>query len=287
MPLVIDGTQGSPPPTRGAREDPAAGDDERRITPAYAGSTSSSGPTIRTSRDHPRLRGEHATGCLREATRRGSPPPTRGAPERREAGARRGGITPAYAGSTPGCCAEAAMIWDHPRLRGEHVPGACLIGTPPGSPPPTRGARPAPHRRRARARITPAYAGSTSASSTSTRSTADHPRLRGEHLLDRLLDALAEGSPPPTRGARHPLRAREDRRRITPAYAGSTWPTVSAAARPRDHPRLRGEHSSGPTGPGPLAGSPPPTRGALRVDPQRGHRRGITPAYAGSTARRP
>ena len=49
---------------------------------------------------------------------------------------------------------------------------------------------------------------------------------------------------------------------ITPAFAGSTK-VVSLLSRPfRDHPRLRGEHSTTLTEPATVLGSPPPSRGA-------------------------
>ena len=73
------------------------------------------------------------------------------------------GIIPAYAGSTKPIRAHA------------HIP--------PGSSPHTRGAQ----RRRIgdqmRARIIPAYAGSTPFTAAPPRMDRDHPRIRGEHFL--------------------------------------------------------------------------------------------------------
>ena len=216
--------------------------------------------------DHPRIRGEHHTQVKREAVSlgiipayagstacvgtmkrvtSGSSPHTRGAP---------------YATKAPLC-----VKWDHPRIRGEHQERW-------QSSHPSEG-------------IIPAYAGSTTTSHSSgswpegssphTRgaprtwcarasSTRDHPRIRGEHV--GLQEAVAH------------------RLGIIPAYAGSTighalsaiksWgssphtrgaprTTRSIANRPRDHPRIRGEHSA--------------ERHVPAVLP------GIIPAYAGST----
>ena len=154
---------------------------------------------------------------------------------------------------------------DHPRIRGEHPAGR-------------RAARDADG-------IIPAYAGSTGSvgfsvfsppgSSPHTRGARvvrpvvdavrrDHPRIRGEHSCIAVLERPGWG--------------------IIPAYAGSTFNETGDALRemgssphtrgalcisgistnrPRDHPRIRGEH--GRLGAG-----------------QRGQA-GIIPAYAGST----
>ncbi len=91
------------------------------------------------------------------------------------------------------------------------------------------------------------------------------------------------GSSPHARGI---LKADEEsivHLRIIPAYAGNT-PCLPQSGRGRgDHPRLRGEHAERPSCLLALAGSPPPTRGTLRVVTHVDHRHGITPAYAGNT----
>ena len=52
----------------------------------------------------------------------------------------------------------------------------------------------------------------------------------------------ASGSSPHTRGARRHLHGVGDRRRIIPAYAGSTSLNILSYCVRRDHPRIRGEH---------------------------------------------
>ena len=53
--------------------------------------------------------------------------------------------------------------------------------------------------------------------------------------------------------------------------------------RPRDHPRIRGEHARFPIAAKPDNGSSPHTRGAPQARLRRGFRPRIIPAYAGST----
>ncbi len=111
---------GSPPPTRGTRSFVTSKRIESGITPAYAGNTKHKFKSNTKFRDHPRLRGEHAGIQIHQTQIPGSPPPTRGT--RKEGGRSDGkdGITPAYAGNTPAWQGGGTVLWDHPRLRGEH-----------------------------------------------------------------------------------------------------------------------------------------------------------------------
>ena len=112
---------GSSPHTRGARPAPTDRNRNRRIIPAYAGSTPWTRPPRYSRADHPRIRGEHPV-----------------ADAGREAGK---GIIPAYAGSTADVRGPGSPTRDHPRIRGEHWRyfGWLLGGM--GSSPHTRGAR--------------------------------------------------------------------------------------------------------------------------------------------------
>ena len=195
-----------------------------RIIPAYAGSTPGGG--------------WHWNWAL------GSSPHTRGALVRGVVGSEHGGIIPAYAGSTPasrdGCWRER----DHPRIRGEHPSRApspsCFLGSSPH----TRGARRTVSGSVDIGRIIPAYAGSTYRSRVSWDIDPDHPRIRGEHLAERLAGHVGEGSSPHTRGARKRRSDGGILGRIIPAYAGSTAKSTSSAWRGSDHPRIRGEHAN-------------------------------------------
>ena len=91
---------GSSPPTRGAHDPEQVEDPERRIIPAYAGSTAPTGCPPSCRWDHPRLRGEH---CIVKPIHQlipGSSPPTRGALHSQTDPPAHTRIIPAYAGST-------------------------------------------------------------------------------------------------------------------------------------------------------------------------------------------
>ena len=134
-----------------------------------------------------------------------------------------------------------------------------------GSSPHTRGARPGCRRPRCLRGIIPAYAGSTLGTRRWWARMRDHPRIRGEHLRDVIIDAQQRGSSPHTRGALSEVRQIAEEARIIPAYAGSTSVWAVRAALPR--------------------GSSPHTRGALVRGVVGSEHAGIIPAYAGSTDR--
>ena len=71
-------------------------------------------------------------------------------------------------------------------------------------------------------RITPAYAGNTSALSYSSERLEDHPRIRGEYTGNIENSELESGSPPHTRGIRVGKMKIKLTYGITPAYAGNT-----------------------------------------------------------------
>ena len=95
----------------------------------------------------------------------------------------------------------------------------------------------------------------------------DHPRMCGEHLPPCTFALTSRGSSPHVRGALDAIGACVDIVGIIPACAGSTGRRTVENARPRDHPRMCGEHQS------PVAARPDGS--------------GIIPACAGSTPPRP
>ena len=254
-----------------------------RIIPAYAGSTSRNRPTPSPAKDHPRIRGEHRGEGGKAMIPAGSSPHTRGARVRHRRHLRRGGIIPAYAGSTGNFTAHFATAADHPRIRGEHSHVSAMAPTCRGSSPHTRGAQQGEGVRVDARRIIPAYAGSTPSRPVSRTSVTDHPRIRGEHFEVGVGQVLDGGSSPHTRGAR-PSPARDALPRgIIPAYAGSTFPGADGRCRVRDHPRIRGEHVLSPIMGASDVGSSPHTRGARQLHPRQDLGTRIIPAYAGST----
>ena len=178
---VSSASNGSSPHTRGALPAFDVPVDFGGIIPAYAGSTSTHFFLFWSYSDHPRIRGEHRANLPVESADCGSSPHTRGA--------RRG------------WCLFCSRTGDHPRIRGEHF----LLGVPDsvseGSSPHTRGALEAEADRVQEDRIIPAYAGSTIMAFSFLFAVLDHPRIRGEHLVEPDQAGRAAGSSPHTRGA--------------------------------------------------------------------------------------
>ena len=174
----------------------------------------------------------------------GSSPHTRGAPHAAAGDQVGDGIIPAYAGSTSRRRWATRPVTDHPRIRGEHQEGLVGILGKAGSSPHTRGALSTFPPLAGEPGIIPAYAGSTDGRGRQADAQTDHPRIRGEHGGGRSGQREGSGSSPHTRGAPDPARLRSPRRRIIPAYAGSTRPGHQRKAVTEDHPRIRGEHGT-------------------------------------------
>ena len=213
------------------------------ITPAYAGTTPCRRTRGRSTRDHPRLRGDHALYGTHKGWRLGSPPLTRGPLDDLMHRLLIHRITPAYAGTTARPCPSRPGTRDHPRLRGDHDNSSVAFRRSLGSPPLTRGPHGRPYIPRPLMRITPAYAGTTDILFPSGRDRKDHPRLRGDHAKYGKGPTAKSGSPPLTRGPRNLTCPNVDIERITPAYAGTTTACEMWLLRRPDHPRLRGDHS--------------------------------------------
>ena len=168
------------------------------------------------------MRGEHKTRTPAGAGRSGSSPRARGARRCIVLACPIRGIIPACAGSTARASVPAPQIWDHPRVRGEHVVSKSAANAKMGSSPRARGA---PTMRRytpIRWGIIPACAGSTSLTKSTRSRSRDHPRVRGEHATQHMRGTTSSGSSPRARGAHHTMRARLHRTGIIPACAGST-----------------------------------------------------------------
>ena len=189
-PLRPASARGSSPHTRGARMETRRGQSQRRIIPAYAGSTWPRSKERAPWWDHPRIRGEHTASTAAELSAEGSSPHTRGAPPLAGLLPPKPGIIPAYAGSTRISVCPFDVLPDHPRIRGEHIMREWYKQHPGGSSPHTRGAPGLSVGRRGEAGIIPAYAGSTNSSRNSASPPPDHPRIRGEHQADRRGGAL-------------------------------------------------------------------------------------------------
>ena len=136
------------------------------ITPAYAGKTGNENLRLFQTEDHPRLRGKDRYFNNFIITCRGSPPLTRERRDYSRRNAHKSGITPAYAGKTHLTSSVAPYVGDHPRLRGKDCIIYLLLVFVWGSPPLTRERLHLLFLFSMILRITPAYAGKTSATST-------------------------------------------------------------------------------------------------------------------------
>ncbi len=256
--------RGSSPQARGALEQPREHRAEDGLIPAGAGSTASARMTRSWRAAHPRRRGEHggAPGVARVGD--GSSPQARGA--HGPVGEVRGGLglIPAGAGSTNCSSWLTTGPLAHPRRRGEHGNIEVYPGPRGGSSPQARGAPVNATFSDWVKGLIPAGAGSTTSLLVLMRSTAAHPRRRGEHLVVGLGGGLLAGSSPQARGA--PLLDRDWHlhARLIPAGAGSTRASTTGRSGLGAHPRRRGEHFNGMPMSSRDMGSSPQARGARR-----------------------
>ena len=130
-----------------------------RITPAYAGKSTSFRKLPCSCQDHPRLCGEKRFPDRHRQRGTGSPPPMRGKGHLRHSCRNGSRITPAYAGKSHKPCSTTLQKRDHPRLCGEKAVQRGDITGMSGSPPPMRGKVFQSFTQCPNFGITPAYAG--------------------------------------------------------------------------------------------------------------------------------
>ena len=235
-----------------------------RIIPACAGNTTSPTYSRRTSRDHPRVRGEHCVPNRSSVPASGSSPRARGTRARQHRTRADGRIIPACAGNTTPAFSAAAKVS--------------------GSSPRARGTRVVRETARAVLRIIPACAGNTASRFPRSYLRADHPRVRGEHSMTDPELVRAAGSSPRARGTQHRFGRCAARVRIIPACAGNTSSTAGARGSRSDHPRVRGEHETRAIDAQLRLGSSPRARGTQESTPPSHPHSRIIPACAGNTA---
>ena len=208
------------------------------------------------------MRGEHPPFAQVAAIFPGSSPHARGALN--AGGVLLGalGIIPACAGSTVQRTRPGRRRGDHPRMRGEHPRLRRGGGARWGSSPHARGARHLEMVKKLQFGIIPACAGSTRCRASAGCAGGDHPRMRGEHHTESANPYPCRGSSPHARGAPVYVRKEAKMKGIIPACAGSTSLAPHRATLWRDHPRMRGEHSSPSSRRHSNSGSSPHARGA-------------------------
>ena len=133
--------------------------------------------------------------------------------------------------------------------------------------------------------ITPACAGKRHCPRFRPGKTRDHPRVCGEKSSLMQMDVGPLGSPPRMRGKGLVGFELDIRIRITPACAGKSLSPAPEKALPGDHPRMCGEKFNCNPGSPQHWGSPPHMRGKAKIFRRWSAEMGITPAYAGKSAR--
>ena len=175
------------------------------------------------------------------------------------------------------------MQRDHPRSRGEY--SGLLSEAPPGvgSSPLSRGIRRQNGAATKTWGIIPALAGNTRRGLRGVRRGRDHPRSRGEYLVEDPGRGETLGSSPLSRGILSRVTSSRIHSGIIPALAGNTSKSTRPPLLGRDHLRSRGEYVSLPSTPHMIVGSSPLSRGipvailSCQVGPR------IIPALAGNT----
>ena len=200
--------------------------------------------THRRTRDHPRVCGEKLAQPAQLVRGQGSPPHVRGKEYDYFKAGNSKGITPAHAGKRLADLYWRCGYWDHPRTCGEkdhtYQQGVERMGSPPH----VRGKGLPCSDMQAPSGITPACAGKSAYSSSSSGVPWDHPRMCGEKSSLPGQIVLDLGSPPHVRGKGRIKRNRQKRVRITPACAGKSVQTHQCRPSARDHPRMCGEKNA-------------------------------------------
>ena len=154
-----------------------------------------------------------------------------------------------------------------------------------GSPPHGRGKVPKILNQRQEQRITPAWAGKRWTVAGTVAARWDHPRMGGEKTAVAPFAITPTGSPPHGRG-KGPAGAPVGRLvGITPAWAGKSFKQLYAKCFCQDHPRMGGEKTLRSSPFTSCAGSPPHGRGKAILRSRELEALGITPAWAGKSAR--
>ena len=255
----------------------------RGLIPAHAGKTVATARLRRSSRAHPRSRGENDPPTASIADRMGSSPLTRGKHVDVLPGTYRLGLIPAHAGKTHAPGVRAAAYRAHPRSRGENSAHQQDTARETGSSPLTRGKRNDRARKGARGGLIPAHAGKTPCSGRRPGMLRAHPRSRGENSWTLVSTRAITGSSPLTRGKPAQHLVAQLLEGLIPAHAGKTAPAVTSWSPATAHPRSRGENMCSSQATWRRVGSSPLTRGKpvrAGISP---NKLGLIPAHAGKT----
>ena len=149
---------------------------------------------------HPRVCGEHFRRRIMKNARHGSSPRVRGTSVAALLNDCEKRFIPACAGNITGVATMNFMMAVHPRVCGEHDPFCSCTVAIPGSSPRVRGTSISEGLFEQRTRFIPACAGNIFGKHSSSRQSAVHPRVCGEHQREERASELMHGSSPRVRG---------------------------------------------------------------------------------------
>ena len=253
--------------------------------PAWAGNTVAAAVIVSRAAVHPRVGGEHASITIRVAARSGSSPRGRGTHAIKQEIKLFGRFIPAWAGNTRACASKHSLPPVHPRVGGEHISTTPRISCGSGSSPRGRGTRACRRWPPGRLRFIPAWAGNTQTTRAAAVYSAVHPRVGGEHHVQREVNVPVVGSSPRGRGTRTNIYIDISYLRFIPAWAGNTDSPREPARRESVHPRVGGEHEWVMELDKVCPGSSPRGRGTLHHPFGEQAEVRFIPAWAGNTAR--
>ena len=194
----------------------------RRLIPAHAGKTRTSGARSSSHWAHPRSRGENISGTLWPGLQNGSSPLTRGKRRHPEIRRHPQGLIPAHAGKTRPQAFEGQADGAHPRSRGENRGRSSGRASMRGSSPLTRGKLDRGGLDLGRDRLIPAHAGKTKPAPSTRAPVKAHPRSRGENWVFSQECECFLGSSPLTRGKLKMFAHYVLDGGLIPAHAGKT-----------------------------------------------------------------
>ncbi len=202
----LGGHWGSPPRGRGRPHPCRDAIANHGLTPAWAGTASTSAGSSFANRAHPRVGGDGQVVDVLHNRMTGSPPRGRGRPHLGCLPEATLGLTPAWAGTARGFLALARWRGAHPRVGGDGPRFSSARKVARGSPSRGRGRLDTKQRPRAHGGLTPAWAGTARGFLALARWRGAHPRVGGDGWIPSRGRVRTGGSPPRGRGRHRPAQ---------------------------------------------------------------------------------
>ena len=168
------------------------------------------------------MRGDHYLELPLSAIVRGTSPHARGPRNRRRLTRTAPGNIPACAGTTRFTVSTYAEPREHPRMRGDHPFISLGFVTVPGTSPHARGPQYLHLKTLRCLGNIPACAGTTKARRSVAQGAGEHPRMRGDHIVDGFPALFHGGTSPHARGPPERRKRIDDSHGNIPACAGTT-----------------------------------------------------------------